>query len=578
MTSRTPQFDKALDAIFKDLKPHTRACGRCAQDFEILSDDIDFYHKLRVPPPTLCFLCRYERRLGHRQSFKPIFYKKPCSVPGHTEKVITFYPAESTVRVYDDPYYLSDAWDPLTFGQEYDLGQSFFSQWYAFAVTVPHQTLQKDPKSVNSDYVVSGVSSKNCYYVGTPYHSENIYYGRLPVYSKDSIDVEDIDYCEWCYECIRLARCYNCAFCYDSKDCIDSYFLFDCRNCANCFGCVNLMNKSYCFFNEQLTKEEYRKKVEALRLGKRSVLRGYQAKFDEIRKSAIRKHVDNVKVENVVGDELEECRNCFYAFRVFGGSENIRYISNADRIKESMDVFGSTDSSLLYEATGVPHGNDIKFSILTRTGMALEYCIECNDCEYCFGCFGLRNKKYCIFNKRYSESDYWQIVDKIKAKMLADGEYGEFFPLTMSPVPYNNSNASVEFPLEREEVLSRGWYWYDEPESDVDTGSIKKVSAAELPEEIKDVGEEILEKAIICEETGKPFRITKFELDFYRKKNIPLPAVHPLERIKRRLKERKPSRLWQITCSRCGKEILTSYALEKRFTVYCEACYLKEVA
>ena len=38
-------------------------------------------------------------------------------------------------------------------------------------------------------------------------------------------------------------------------NCLDCYFIKDCRNCTNCFGSVNLRNKSYVFFNEQLTKD-----------------------------------------------------------------------------------------------------------------------------------------------------------------------------------------------------------------------------------------------------------------------------------------------------------------------------------
>ena len=48
MNSKTPEFDKALDKILKDLKPHVRECKKCAQNFEIFKEDIEFYHKLRV--------------------------------------------------------------------------------------------------------------------------------------------------------------------------------------------------------------------------------------------------------------------------------------------------------------------------------------------------------------------------------------------------------------------------------------------------------------------------------------------------------------------------------------------------
>jgi len=43
-----------------------------------------------------------------------------------------------------------------------------------------------------------------------------------------------------------------------------------------------------------------------------------------------------------------------------------------------------------------------------------------------------------------------------------------------------------------------------------------------VPIDIKDVDDSIFQKVIICEKTGKPFRIIKAELDFYRKNNLPI--------------------------------------------------------
>lgn len=54
----------------------------------------------------------------------------------------------------------------------------------------------------------------------------------------------------------------NCHFCVrvykGSRNCEYSWFL---RNCSDCFGCISLMNKQYCVFNIQYTKDEYEKIV-----------------------------------------------------------------------------------------------------------------------------------------------------------------------------------------------------------------------------------------------------------------------------------------------------------------------------
>ena len=577
MIPKTPEFDKAIKAILADLKPHDRKCGECGGEFRIEPEDIEFLKKFSVPSPTLCPACRLRRKLAYRINMLPVFYKKSCAAPGHSEKVLAFYPEDNPIPVYDDSFYLSDKWDPISFGIDFSPGAPFFEEFYKFAVKVPHQTLQRDPRGIGCEYTISGLSSKNCYIATSPIRSENVYYARLPVGCRDSLDIHDVDNSEWCYEGVRLSRCYGCFYSTDLADCVDSYFLFDCVNCQNCFGCTNLRNKKYCFLNEQLSKDDYEDRMSKIDLGSRRVVERWRDKFRELENKAIRKNLKNIKVNNVFGNELENCENCQIAFRVFGGSKNIRHTVHVESSEEIMDVFGASDVSFLYESTAVAPGNNVKFSIMIRNGVGMEYCMECNDCQNCFGCLGLRSKKYCIFNKQYSEEEYWARVDKIKTEMLGRGEYGEFFPIHHSFIAYNDSNAGVEFPLTKEEVLKRGWRWQDQVESEVDLSKIEILKPKDVPDNIVDVGEDILGKAIICEKTGKPFRITKYELDFYRKQGIPIPVEHPFERMRRRLKQQIPFRLWQTICSKCNKEIYSGYNPENKFVVYCEECYQKEV-
>lgn len=170
------------------------------------------------------------------------------------------------------------------------------------------------------------------------------------------------------------------------------------------------------------------------------------------------------------------------------------------------------------------------------------------------------------------------MVDKIKTSMLKNGEYGEFFPLKYSPIPYQDSNASIEFPLPKEEIIKQGWHWQEDIERKIYLSKFKVLQAEEVPDDIKDVSDDILNAAIICEQTGKPFNITKFELNFYRRKNLPVPVVHPLQRIKNRFVFRYPFKLWQYPCSKCGQMMYSGWDPEKKFKVFCENCYLQEVA
>ena len=576
MKQKTPQFDEASDKILNGLSPHKRTCKQCAHEFDIFAEDIEFLKMLRVPPPTLCPLCRQQRRFGHRIYFLPIFYKKTCAAPGHSEKIIAYYSDLNPVKVYDDAYYHSDAWDAVSFGKEYDFSRPFFEQWKEFSCDIPRQSLFRDIASVGTEYTISGLSSKNCYYVAVPYYAEDVYYGFLPFYTKNAVDVSDTDNSESCYSSVSIDHCYRSTFCYESTNCIDSAFLYDCKNCSNCFGCANLRNKQYCFFNEQMTKEEYAKRMSEIDLGKRSEVRKWQAEFEKIFVSAIRKAVNNIRAENCLGDNLRECRNCYKCFRVVGGGENLRYTAPADRMASAMDATGA-QSSFLYEAGGVVHAERTLFSILIRTGRNVEYSMECNNCDYIFGCVGLKNKKYCIFNTQYTEEEYWMRVDEIKTKMLVDGEYGEFFPLAMSATAYQDSSASVDFPLPEEEVARHGWHVKEREKSDIDLSKMTVLKPGQVPDNISDVTDDILKTPIICERTGKPFRITPFELGFYRAIRLPIPTIHPLERIRDLLKFRRPFRLFRYPCSKCAKDMDTSFDPALQYRVYCESCYQQEV-
>jgi hypothetical protein len=576
--SKTPDFNKAIEKILSALGPQQKTCRQCTQVFTIYQEDIDFYKVFKVPSPTLCPQCRLQKKMGYRINIVPVFYKKDCSAPGHSERVISTYAPDNPLKIYDYNFWHSDVWESMDFGQNYNPNEQFFKQLGNFIQKAPHPAIYKDPKGVNSEYVVSGLAPKNCYYSAVPYNSENIYYSSTILYSKDCLDCVYLDSCQSCYGAVNLFRCYNCFFCYDSQECLDSFFLFNCRNCQYCFGSSNLRNKKYYFFNQPLPQEEYEQKIKQINLGERIILHEYKMKFENVLNLAIHKNTNNLKVINSTGNDLRECKNCFYCFEVWGGCENLRYSASLEKSNNVMDFFGGVHNSFVYEATGISYCNDIKFCLQCRHSSNLEFCCECHNCNYCFACFGLKNKKYCIFNKQYSESEYWQLVDKIKSQMLAEGEYGQFLPLEIAWVPYNDSSASTELPLSEVEIKQRGWHFQEMVKSEIDLSRVPLVRANDLPDNIKNVNEDILEKVIVCFSSGKPFKLTKFELDFYRNHNLPLPIEHPAERIRDLLKDfRHPYKLWQYPCSLCGQTMHSGWDPAKNYKVYCEACYLKEV-
>ena len=105
----------------------------------------------------------------------------------------------------------------------------------------------------------------------------------------------------------------------------------------------------------------------------------------------------------------------------------------------------------------------------------------------------------------------------------------------------------------------------------------KIIPASKLPEDISKIPDDILNWAIECEVTGKPFRIIPQELEFYRKHHLPIPRRHPDQRHLDRMKMRNPRKLFERKCDKCGEDMITTYSPERPERVYCEACYEREV-
>ncbi len=283
----------------------------------------------------------------------------------------------------------------------------------------------------------------------------------------------------------------------------------------------------------------------------------------------------NIRAINCEGESLSDCKDCYECYWM-NESINNRYIESGIVIKDSMDLEAiGPNIEKCYQVCEAQESFGIKFGYFINASVDLEYCYECSDCKYCFGCVGIKKKQFCILNKEYPENEYWALLDEIKSKLLDEGMYGEFFPISCGLYPYNNTFAETNFPLKEEEAKSMGFLW-EEKEDPTKIG-IELVEANNLPDDINDAADDILQKGIICERSKKPFRVTPFELEFCKKKSIPLPTLHPEERFLDRYKKRSPFKVWTYPCKKCGENTRTSIDPAKNLTIYCETCYQREV-
>ena len=106
-------------------KTANRICQNCKQDFIIEPDDFGFYEKIKVPPPTFCWRCRYIRRLLDRNEYN--FYKRKCDATG--KDVISIYRPDAPFPVYEQEYWKSDKFDATQYGRDFDFARTFFEQY-----------------------------------------------------------------------------------------------------------------------------------------------------------------------------------------------------------------------------------------------------------------------------------------------------------------------------------------------------------------------------------------------------------------------------------------------------------------
>jgi len=572
--SKTPKFDVLMDKIFGEMVPHSKVCTDCKKEFEIKAEDIVFYKMFRVPTPKFCPDCRQRRRLSFGNYSN--IYKRKCNFPGHTDMMISPVAPIMPWVTYDHDTYYSDIWDPFSYGKDVEENKSFLDQFFDLLKVIPQPGVRRGANSPNSDFSFYGKDMKDCYYVFGGRRSEDVIYSSSIYDSRHVADSYFVKKVDTTFSSVRTTDSFKVKYAYFSMNCIDCDFIYDCRNCQNCFGCVNLRNKNYCWFNKQLSKDEYQKRKEEIDLGNRKIVDDFASKFFDLVKANPIRATRIYKSQNVSGDDIITSNNCQKCFQVENG-ENLRYVALAIvGLKDSMDMGYSGGAERIYNSqnTGDKSAN-VKCSFATKESVDCEYMMSCKNCQNCFGCVGLNNASYVIFNKKYSPEEYWKILDEIKVKMLQEGVYGEFFPMTFSPVAYNSSIANIIFPITEIEAKKRGLFW--QPETDVEMKNLQSIEADKLPDNIKDVNNEICKFAIIGKVSKKPFKITERELNFYKQNEIPLPIDTPYQRMIDRFKILNNFQIYQENCFSCNKEIESSYRKVNGYKPFCEQCYQKEV-
>ncbi len=572
------------------------SCRHCKNEFVIEVDDLAFYKKMQVPSPTFCPECRFQRRCSYI-NVRNLYAR---DVPGVGPNTISMYSPEKKLNIVEDRAWWGDKYDVLAFGRDYDFSKPFFTQFSELWSKVPLPHLQREFSTFqNSDYCNAAAGLKNCYLIINADYDEECMYGFCVEKSKYCVDITFTFESELCYQGMHLKNCYDCRYCEECESSNGLRFCRDCIGCTDSIGCIGLRHKKYHIFNKEFSPEEYKKEAAKLNLTSWSAVQELLTQADRFFLTKPRKFMQGRNNQNVSGDCINESKNVQESYVIERAEECkfchlLRYFNGGTNYAYDYTMFG-VGAELMYEAAWCGlHCHNVKFSLWNYGTSDAEYCIGCHASKNMFGCIGVRHGKFCIFNKQYTEDEFNALVPKIKKQMMEvpyvdkngnEYHYGEFFPTELSPFCYNQTVAQEFCPITQEECSAKGFGWYK--------GDRKKLSDfihwKDLPDDIKDVSDDILSKPILCKANDEDaekahdhnctrvFKIIPQELELYRRLGIPLPRTCHNTRHRARLSKLNPFRTWTRQCMKCSGKMETSFGPERPEIVLCEKCYLKEV-
>ena len=309
-------------------------CQNCKQEFTLTGNDLGFYEKIKVPPPTFCPDCRSQRRFIWRN--ERTLHKRECDLC--KKGMIGLYPPGTPFPVYCYECWHSDKWDGSDYGIDYDSSKTFLSQLKDVLDKVPRLAIWI-VQSTNSQYTNQSYSNKNCYLSFALRDSEDSAYITRVVNLKKCFDCLYTHNSEFTYEGVNIDKSYRSAFVDEAEGCVDSFFVSNSRNCQQCTGIVNMRSATNVFFGEKLSREDYKNKLGALDFGSRNTVQTLKKHFENLKLTSPMKFGKLVNCQGTTGDHVSNARNCHFIFDGFD-LENCSHSMWIYKCKEVYDSYG----------------------------------------------------------------------------------------------------------------------------------------------------------------------------------------------------------------------------------------------
>ena len=578
-----------------------RICSRTGEEFPIFQSDVDLLEKISpviggekfsLPLPTLSPESRLRRMMMFRN--ERTLYKRKCS---KTQKaIVVLYPEEYEGKVYSPDERWSDNRDPLSFAKEY-IPWRFYSDLKDLFREAPFLNMFAF-NNENSDYTNGSEGNKNCYMIFASDHNQDCCYAYSIFECKNVIDAYGCKWTENSYQVIDTINSMKISYSEKIEDSFNVLFSHNIKSCKNIFLCVDLKDKEYFYMNEFVGKERRETEIAPMikNIFKNKNIAEYEAKLDKLKETSIVQNMNIINSENSIGDLINNSKNAINSFEVHS-TEDIKGVINANNCKDIVGGYVIVDGSQkVHEWVGCAANYSTATVRNSWTPVKNTYFSNfIMNTQNMFGVVSCRNQEYCILNKKYTKEDREKTAKQIAKELQEQGKRGEFFDPEFSPFPYNDTVAMEYYPVtpeqltifEPEKFISNAILdlWWREKikikwrtknnEINIPTGIIT-IKGSELVGDIDKIEDDIIHKAIICDVSGRPFRISNAELNFYRKNWFNIPTKHPDIRHGERLKKRPWRKLYTRNCDKCDQEMISVYQQNVDFPVYCQTCYNKE--
>lgn len=318
-----------------------------------------------------------------------------------------------------------------------------------------------------------------------------------------------------------------------------------------------------------------------------------------------------INSENCFGNIITNSKNVYDSYEIHG-AEDTKGVIIANGCKDVMWWYVVVDNSQkVFEWISCIANYNFIASIAAWESKNIIFSFFVPNSDYIIGCSALRQKKYCILNKEYNKEDWEKNAKMIIEESIQNNRRWEFLDPDLSPFPYNDTVANEHYPvkvvkypnweekivnpngiatveiLEPNKFISEAIinFWWAEKiktkwrteETEINVPeNAQTINSQDLPD-ISNAWDDILNKVIVCEVSGRPFKLQKKELEFYRKHNLPIPRKHYDIRHEERLAKVPKRDLILRNCDKCGVEMISIYPQNSKYKVYCELCYNKEI-